>query len=894
MLQLKGYQERSLDALEQYFRVCIEHGAKKAFVLETGRPYLPVPNLPELPYVCLRVPTGGGKTFMACHALGLAAKDYLQADRTVCLWLVPSNAIREQTLAALRNRQHAYRQALDASFSSQVRVMDLAEALYVQRGTLDGDTAIIVATLAALRVTDVEGRKVYEAAGALSHHFTGLDASLEALLEREENGVTPHSLANVLRLRRPVVIMDEAHNARTPLSFETLARFNPSCVIEFTATPETTHRPEQGLFASNVLHHVSAAELKAEEMVKLPIKLRTRGDWKEVVGEAVALQRSLEKAAQEDEAQTGEYLRPIVLLQAQPHSKDRETLTVEVVKRCLLDDFKVPEEQVAVATGETREIKDVDLFSRSCQLRFIITVQALKEGWDCSFAYVLCSVAEISSSRAVEQILGRILRLPRARWKQNKELNCAYAFAASPRFIEAATALKDALVENGFEKLEANDLVVQQEEPCLPLSLGPLFDKAAERVSQKPDFSVLDKPLLAKVEYEEETGQITVTGSISQEEKKALQDCFTSPQDREAIERLYLLKLDRQVGSPAKAEVRPEFKVPLLAIRDGDQLEVFEDSHFAEIEWNLADCDARLTEAEFPSQQAAGEVGEVDVTEAGRVELRFVNQLHEQLALLTFEPGWTVASLANWLDRQIPHIEIVQSQSALFIHKALSYLIESRGMAIEQLARQKFRLRTALEKKIDEHRQSQAKKAYNALLFGAGSGKIEVSEHLYFTFEENRYAPNSLYANGYTFQKHYFPRVGDLESQGEEFECAVFLDTHPKVWYWVRNLPRRDYSFWLQTSTDKFYPDFVALLNDGRILVVELKGGHLWGSPIPRKSASWANYGQSAAGAPACSSCPREKTGRRLKPFSKSLLRVAPCSRKASAYRPAGRLIYTP
>jgi len=829
MLQLKGYQERSLEGLEEYFRQCIEHGAKKAFVLQTNRPYLPVPNLPELPYVCLRVPTGGGKTFMACYALGMAAKTFLQSDRTVCLWLVPSNAIREQTLAALSNRQHPYRQALDASFSSQVRVMDLAEALYVQRGTLEGETVIIVATLAALRVKDVEGRKVYEAAGALSHHFSGLDAALEALLERDENGVTPHSLANVLRLRRPVVIMDEAHNARTPLSFETLAHFNPSCVIEFTATPETTHKPDQELFASNVLHHVSAAELKAEEMVKLPIKLRTRGDWKEVVGEAVALQRSLEKAAQEDEPQTGEYLRPIVLLQAQPRSKERETLTVEVVKRCLLDDCKVPEEQVAVATGETREIEDVDLFSRSCQLRFIITVQALKEGWDCSFAYVLCSVAEISSSRAVEQILGRILRLPRAHWKKNKELNCAYAFAASPRFIEAATALKDALVENGFEKLEANDLVVHQEEPSLPFSPGPLFDKASEPVSQRPDFSVLDKPLLAKVEYDATTGQITVTGSMSLEDKKAIQECFTSPQDREAIERVYLLKLGQRAGAEAKA--RPEFKVPLLAVRDGDRLEVFEDGHFAEIEWNLADCDARLTEAEFPSQQAAGEVGEVDVSEAGRVELRFVSQLHEQLTLLTFESGWTIASLANWLDRHIPHRDVVQSQSSLFIHKALSYLIEGRGLTIEELARQKFRLRTALERKIDEHRHAQAKTAYNALLFGAGTGTLEVSKHLYFTFEENRYSPNWSYQGHFTFQKHYFPQIGELASEGEEFLCAEFIDSHPKVWYWVRNLPRRDYSFWLQTSTDRFYPDFVALLNDGRILVVELKGGHLWGSP---------------------------------------------------------------
>jgi len=123
-------------------------------------------------------------------------------------------------------------------------------------------------------------------------------------------------------------------------------------------------------------------------------------------------------------------------------------------------------------------------------------------------------------------------------------------------------------------------------------------------------------------------------------------------------------------------------------------------------------------------------------------------------------------------------------------------------------------------------------------LFGAGTAKLEVSKQLDFTFEENRYAPNCLSANGYTFQKHSFPKAGELESQGEEFECAAFLDTHPKVWYWVRNLSRSVYSFWLQTSSDRFYADFVALLHDGRVLVVESKGGICGVVPIRRKSAS--------------------------------------------------------
>ena len=158
MLQLKGYQERCLEDLEAYLRLVNQHGAQKAFVLQTNRPYLPVEQLPGLPYVCLRVPTGGGKTLMACHALGIATRTYRQTDRALCLWLVPSNTIRDQTLKSLRDRQHPYRQAIDLAFAGQVRVMDLTEALYIPRGVLEGETLIIVSTLQALRVQDTEGR----------------------------------------------------------------------------------------------------------------------------------------------------------------------------------------------------------------------------------------------------------------------------------------------------------------------------------------------------------------------------------------------------------------------------------------------------------------------------------------------------------------------------------------------------------------------------------------------------------------------------------------------------------------------------------------------------------------------------------------------------------------
>ena len=162
MLQLRNYQQASLDALADYLKIAAKHDAKTAFVLQTERPYRSVKDLADLPYICLRVPTGGGKTIMACHALGIAAREYLHVERTVCLWLVPSNAILDQTLAALRDRRHPYRQAVDTSFAGQVEVMTLAEALYVTPGTLNGAATIIVSTLAALRVEDTDGRKVYE------------------------------------------------------------------------------------------------------------------------------------------------------------------------------------------------------------------------------------------------------------------------------------------------------------------------------------------------------------------------------------------------------------------------------------------------------------------------------------------------------------------------------------------------------------------------------------------------------------------------------------------------------------------------------------------------------------------------------------------------------------
>ncbi len=840
MLQLRQYQEQSLEALSEFLHQTSEAGAEISFIFQTKRPYRDVPGIAGLPYVCLRVPTGGGKTLMACHAVCITAREFMHLDRPVCLWLAPSNAIVNQTLDSLKDRKHPYREVLDAAFSGNVRVMDLTEALYITRGDLDGAACIIVTTLQSLRVEDTEGRKVYESAGALQHHFDTLQSDLLKILKQEGEGSIISSLANVLRMHRPLVIMDEAHNARTPLSFDTLTRFHPACILEFTATPATKDEPDKGFFASNVLHHVSARELKEAEMVKLPVKLRTHIDWRQIVSDALDTRRNLEKLAEEERKETGEYIRPIVLFQAK--SVKGDDLNVEVLKQALIEDFRIPEEQIAIATGTTKELKDVDLFDSSCPVRFIITVKALTEGWDCSFAYVLCSVSPISTPRSVEQILGRILRMPQAVKKNREALNTAYAFAASDNFIQTASNLRDALVEGaGFQRMEASDFVVPEQQDSF-WGAGTLFAEASENVSEKPDLSSLDDDFRERINYDESTGELTLKGVVSEPEMKALKECFKEEPNRQAVERIYHRTQGRYVG-PEPEKEKAVLRVPQLAIWADGQLELFEDSHFLDMPWNLAECDAFLSEAEFPSEYKAGAAGEIDVSDTGQVEMTsFVQELYEQLSLLTEEPGWTVPLLANWLDFKVPHPDIPQSQSSLFMHNVITKLIESRGVEVDNIALHKFRLLKSLEKKLDEHRKKQRKKAYEALLLSDASPIFEVNTETCLTYDEDRYAPNWYYEGGYRFQKHLFRVIGELDKKGEEFECAFFLDKMAEIKTWVRNLERRpDSSFWLQTSTDRFYPDFVAELQDGRILVVEYKGEDRWSNDDSKEKRAVGN-----------------------------------------------------
>ncbi|MDD5055785.1 MAG: DEAD/DEAH box helicase family protein [Candidatus Peribacteraceae bacterium] len=444
MLELKNYQRRCIEELTDYLAEARKQkNPKVPFITKTDKPYNVLHGDPSVPFVCIRVPTGGGKTLIAAHAVATAFGHYLleNEERGLVLWLVPSDAIRTQTLAQLRNRLHPYREALDQAFDSRVRVMDIMEARSIKPSDITENICVVVTTLGSVRREETEGLKVYQQNGSLMEHFRG---TLDGDLFKDENSTVIQSLANVIRKNRPLVILDEGHNAQTTLSVDVLKEFLPSCIIEFTATP---------LAGSNILVSISAVELKNQHMVKIPIELSNITQWQEAIQKAVEKRDELEKIAEKERKASKDYVRPILLLQAEMEQAKEDKIHVRRIVDFLTEELKVKREEIAIKTGEDDELKAYsDLLSPSCPIRYIVTCAALKEGWDCSFAYVLASVSNLGTRLGVEQLIGRILRLPQAKKKTEEALNRSYVFTSSRRFDDAAKLVVASLQQEGYDK----------------------------------------------------------------------------------------------------------------------------------------------------------------------------------------------------------------------------------------------------------------------------------------------------------------------------------------------------------------------------------------------------------------------------------------------------------
>ena len=527
----------------------------------------------------------------------------------------------------------------------------------------------------------------------------------------------------------------------------------------------------------------------------------------------------------------------------------------EDLRTRLTVDFGVPKDQIKIATGKLDELPSADeIKSPKCPVRIIITVQKLREGWDCPFAYVLCSLRETRSATAIEQIVGRVLRLPGAKDKQNPDLNCAYAFSVSDNIHEVLAELRDALEGNGFTTAEAERIIM----PVTPgtLALGSQPRTITLEPGNEMDTAVAAVQVAAlggKVKLDGKTGALTIIVPLDKQEAESLASCANTLEARakihEAVESVR--EAERAFGTgkprqPSPYELRQNFIVPLLCVEEEGDLFVFESTFLLEHPWRLGQKDATLAGTYNPLKRPSGRAGLVDVNASNQVTAGlmareegedFVGTLHQQVMELGGSSDWTVEMLIGWLDRRIDHADIPAGEAAVFLRKSILGLMAGFGIAdASALALDRYRLREQIENRIQSHREIERKNAFTNWLLPNSS--LVVVESKTINFAQMMYEPGWIYEGGFQFKKHYFgPKPGELPDKRadgqlrEEFKCAQYLDDLPEVKFWARNLSRRTTSFRLQTATDWFYPDFIALLHDGRVLVVEYKGKHLTQAP---------------------------------------------------------------
>lgn len=725
----------------------------------------PVPN------AVLKVPTGGGKTWLAVSAVSRIMGRYLDRNTGFVLWIVPNEAIYTQTLKHLKDRQHPYRQALDRAAAGRVRIMEKSDPLNAR----DVETHLCVMLL-MLQSSNRENQgtlRMFQDRGDVHGFFPpeGEQQAHRAALDRTPNlaayeGMFPmvkDSLGNALRIIRPVVVLDEGHRAISDLAFRTLYGFNPCFVLELTATPQDVQprggkTPREGRCA-NVLVEVTGRELDREGMIKMPLNLdpRQSDDWKATLNAALTKLNTLDKEARQLRADTGRYLRPIMLIQVErtgADQRDSNHIHAEDVKDWLLT-AGFDEAEIAIKTAEQNDLnqpENLDLLSPTNRIRAIITKQALQEGWDCPFAYVLCALAASSNLKAMTQLVGRILRQPYATKTGVDALDECHVITHHADTATVVEALKDGLEQDGLGDLV---LHVSQDDAS-----GTA--KATRQIKRRPVF--------AKTE-------------------------------------IYLPKV--------------------MIVEDGEARDLdYETDVLAGIDWrgfDPKDIAARIPEN---AQAAESQLQRIKLADDG--EDLFVGEtVAENVETLVFQPAHAVRMISDIVPNPFVGREIVGRLVEALRGRGFddARIGQLAGLIVEELRNGLDTERTARAEALFKAEVAAGRIQFRLRLDGSNwrmPFRMETTE------PEN--ARQLLSKTGGPLEKSLFAPVYENELNSDERDVAVYLDGEKALAWWHRNVARTQYGIqgWKKA---KIYPDFIFAVQtrgkSSRITVLETKGDQL-------------------------------------------------------------------
>ena len=831
-MELKPYQQKVISDLDKFLNYLKRFNEpSKAFnqlwedklgtynpITKQGmEPYKD--NIKGIPNVCLKVPTAGGKTFIACNAIKTIFDAYQRGRSKLVIWLVPSITILQQTLKNLKNPEHPYREKLNVLFNHKVEIFDkenLLQGIGFNSSAIIEQLNICILSFDSLRSKKKEDRKIYQENGNLEAMAGNIQDNSHVL-----EGTDETALINIIRALNPLIVVDESHNAQSDLSLEMLENLNPSFIMDLTATPRDN---------SNIVSYTNAGELKKENMVKLPVIVYNHKEKNEVVASAIQLRNKLEKAALEEAKKTGKYIRPIVLFQAQTIS-DKDSETFEKIREKLIE-LKIPKEEIKIKTAKIDEIKNIDLTAKECPVRYIITINALKEGWDCPFAYVLATLANRSSKIDVEQIVGRVLRQPYVKKHENDLLNVSYVLTSSDKFQDTLQSIVKGLNQSGFSekdyRAEEASFTSEDEEP--EQKSQQLKLKEAEPIDESiEELDIQNINELIEEESEDATSTINkiTTLAVTQNREYDLQaqkiNEFSSL-PLEVANKIKSFSVKNSFKSELENLLIPQFhikvsKTSLFGGESEDKLlekdELLKDFKLSK---ENSDIDFDLVESDFYK---------IDLEEGNRgdyipVISRFDQQNREYLkkVILTSPPEKKLDRITDTIMQLIGNMyPIPDNEIRLYAERVV------RGFSEEQIidfadneATYTYKIKRKIQRLAKEY---QEREFFSKL-------KIDnVFPKPSYRFKECIQPINPLSGYRKTLYEQEESNLNQLEKK-----VITELDNHENVKWWHRNKDRTGFCV---NSFINFYPDFIVYTNSQKIILLETKGEHLDGSDSQTK-----------------------------------------------------------
>lgn len=820
-MELKNYQKRVMRNLSSYLGFLNEYDMVEAWKQYWAEQDIAVgfggvpqyrDEIKGVPHICFKVPTGGGKTFMACSSLK-PIFDKMPLDKPkVVVWLAPSDAIIEQTINTLSDVNHPYRQKIDRDFSGKVGVYTKEQLLNGQNfspDTVREMLTICVLSYASLRVDSKKKdvRKVYQENGNLQRFAEYFKDDDVLLADTDET-----ALIQALRHLEPIAVVDESHNAQSKLSVEMLGNLNPSFILDLTATPRKN---------SNIISYVDARELKKENMVKLPVVVYNRDNVKDVLRDAIKLRGSIEQHAQTEQQLGGEYIRPIVLFQAEPKSSS-DTVTFEKLKDKLVA-IGIPENQIAIKTSNVNELKGVNLLSPDCEIRYIITVNALKEGWDCPFAYILASVANKTSRVDVEQILGRILRQPYAKKHKMPLLNTSYVLTSSRDFRTTLDDIVVGLNKAGFSKKDYRigeiekapftpDDGEQQTIPEPEVAAAPTDSGADWFDTEIPDDFRVDTSVVGGDDTIE-TMVATATQATEKYDEELNDESNDGFLGGDLGEMLNQYPMQEQFREDAAS-----LRIPQFFLKGTPNL--FSDGYTLLEKENLSDgFSLNKIPADIKFNLATGEMYEIDVAAQGEAIPKYrraskteSDQIREYLRQISSEHR--IKACATALAAQInKNNRYAAEEVTAYVTRVISEMDEDALNAMESSI--PF-YASKIRDKIDEYETDYRRKKFDDLI---EMNKIVCRVDGAYEF------PNVIRASvSFTSldKSLYTAECNDLNNF--EFKLISSIASLDNIVWWHRNISKRGFRI---NGFINHFPDFIVKTTAGIVVLVEAKGEQL-------------------------------------------------------------------